>query len=249
MNTIMNTISEKEQFYTKEEYLSVIDKICKTPTGRSFTVGGQLYYFKEFLKTQYGKFWYQPQAKAYNNKRVKEDGGVEWHNKSHGGKGKGKTDGDGKPQDFGDPGRTLEEFRTERTEGIWDNQTGKPAGPFRLNIKKYKEFIVGGGPTKCHSFTNVIKKTVKKRAKGRCELCGHKGKCEVDHFIPKQKGGTSTIDNANYLCSRCNDRKCAKLPEEFVVEEMDRTIAWFISHGGDKEAVKTFLQKKMDELS
>ena len=245
----MNTDSKEEQFDTEEEYLSVIDKICKTPTGRDFTVGSSKYYLKEFLKQKYGSFWSQPEATAFCNRRVKEDGGVEWHNKSHGGKGKGKTDSDGHPLDFGDPGRGLEAFRREDTEGCWDNQTGKSEGPFRLNIKKYKEFMLEGGPTKCHSFTSDIKKTVKKRAKDCCELCGHKGKCEVDHFMPKEKGGTSTIDNANYLCSRCNDRKCAKLPEEFVVEEMDRSYAWFISHGGDKEVVKKFLQKKMDELS
>ena len=66
-----------------------------------------------------------------------------------------------------------------------------------------------------------------KRSKGRCERCGYKGKLEIDHFIPKEKGGTSTIDNANALCSRCNDKKCAKLPHIWLEEEFGQLVKYF----------------------
>ena len=43
------------------------------------------------------------------------------------------------------------------------------------------------------------------------------------------------IENANALCSRCNDRKCAKLPKEFMYEEFDRLKNYFTNRGMEKE--------------
>ena len=186
-------------------------------------------YIKEFLITKgHEEWWSQPQFMKYANERVGEDGGVEWWNKSHGGVGKGKINPDGSPTNFGDGGRDAEAFRQEKYEGCFDTKSGKPEGPFRLNIEKYKKYK---GTTKSHSFTTAIKKEVTKRSNGRCELCGHKGKTEIDHFIPKEKGGKSTIENANALCSRCNDRKCAKQPDLFMRDELDRMTKYFEDRG------------------
>lgn len=39
---------------------------------------------------------------------------------------------------------------------------------------------------------------------------------EVDHIIPKSRGGKNTADNVQLLCSACNRAKGALTPDEFV---------------------------------
>lgn len=51
---------------------------------------------------------------------------------------------------------------------------------------------------------------VLKRAKGRCELCGVKAEAkalEVDHIVPRSKGGPDTEANFQALCYSCNAAK------------------------------------------
>jgi ATP adenylyltransferase len=55
-----------------------------------------------------------------------------------------------------------------------------------------------------------IRYEVLKRAKGRCELCGVSNEekaLEVDHIVPKNKGGKDYIDNYQALCYSCNSNK------------------------------------------
>lgn len=187
-------------------------------------VGSLTHYFKLFLLEQpHDGWWTQPQVQAYCNTKVAADGGVNWNTK----KG-AKKNPDGTPSTYGDPGRTLEKIRTEMYDECWDNQTGKKEGPFRLNLEKYSQFT---GSTKCHTFTEKDKKEILKRANGMCELCGYKGKLEIDHFMPREKGGESTMANGNALCSRCNDRKCNKDPSQFMMEEFARIKKYFAERG------------------
>ena len=204
---------EQEEQY---EYERIINEMYPSKTIRT---GSLTYYFKRFLlNLYYDEWWSQPQAQAFCNTNVLSDGGVDWNTRNG-----GKKNPDGTPSSFGDPGRALEKHRTEKYDDCWDNKTGKNDGPFRLNIDKYKQFK---GSTKCHSFSDQDKKRVLLSAAGKCELCGYKGKLEVDHFMPKEKGGESCISNGNALCSRCNDRKCNKDPLRFIKEEFDRTLIY-----------------------
>ena len=225
----------------QDNYITAINKLCTTPTNKEFQNGTLGYYFKEFLLSRkYDEWWTQPQASAFCNKRVVEDGGVEWYSK----KGPKKYP-DGSITTFGDPGRQLERIRTEHSEGCWDNQTGKSDGPFRLNLEKYAEFT---GSTKAHSFTDKIKKEILKRCGRKCELCGSKGKIEIDHFIPKEKGGQSTMENANALCAGCNDRKCSKEPKKFMAEEFDRLFKYFGDRGMSEQMFE-FIKTKFPATS
>lgn len=56
----------------------------------------------------------------------------------------------------------------------------------------------------------TIRYEVLKRARSRCELCGVSNEAkalEVDHIIPRNKGGTDDISNFQALCYTCNAMK------------------------------------------
>jgi hypothetical protein len=208
--------------FLKNQYKKAIEKLQQL---KRIKQGTQRWYFMEFLKTKdNGKWWSQAELIEYCNDHVKKDGGVLWYTKSG-----GKKDDNGKPLGFADAPRQLEKIRQEDFDGCFDSNYDSK---FRLNPYKALQFEKS---TKTHTFSNKIKQTILKRANGTCELCGYKGKLEIDHFIPREKGGKSTEENANALCSRCNDRKCNKDPNLFAKEEAKRLYTYFKSRGrGDK---------------
>jgi 5-methylcytosine-specific restriction endonuclease McrA len=46
---------------------------------------------------------------------------------------------------------------------------------------------------------------------GRCCNCGSRSDLHFDHVIPRSWGGSSTAENVQLLCRRCNLRKGAGL--------------------------------------
>ena len=56
---------------------------------------------------------------------------------------------------------------------------------------------------------------------------GHirEGASALDHIIPIARGGTSTPDNLQLLCRRCNIRKSDRAPNEHLDQYMDRKVA------------------------
>lgn len=55
------------------------------------------------------------------------------------------------------------------------------------------------------------------RDKYRCQYCGRQGKPDelnIDHLIPRSRGGASSWDNVVVACIACNRRKGNRLPEE-----------------------------------
>ncbi len=53
-----------------------------------------------------------------------------------------------------------------------------------------------------------------RRDNGLCQICLSKGKTtafqEVDHILPKSKGGTDALDNLQCVCTPCHRHKTAK---------------------------------------
>ena len=64
-----------------------------------------------------------------------------------------------------------------------------------------------------------IRYQVLSRAKSRCELCGipnDQKALEVDHIIPRNKGGSDDISNLQSLCYSCNAMKRDKDSTDFL---------------------------------
>ncbi len=58
--------------------------------------------------------------------------------------------------------------------------------------------------------SGTLRFEVLKRAKFRCELCGISSEekaLEVDHIVPRNKGGTDDLTNVEALCYSCNAMK------------------------------------------
>jgi tetratricopeptide (TPR) repeat protein len=56
-----------------------------------------------------------------------------------------------------------------------------------------------------------VKKAVWKRDGGKCVNCGSEIDLEYDHIIPVARGGSSTIQNIQILCKKCNRKKHASI--------------------------------------
>ena len=217
-----------------EENRLYVDSVNKISPNAA--VGTLCWYFRLFLMFMGPNAWWtQPQAVEYAKEKVREDGGVDWNTE-----GGAKKNPDGSVSVYGDAGRTVERIRREDFENCWDTNGDSKEGPFRLNANSIANY---NGSTKGHHFSEKIKKEVIRRSGGKCELCGHKGKVEIDHIMPREKGGESVLENANALCGRCNDRKCNKLPDSFAREELQRILRWVKERGIDQQALlKEFIQ-------
>ena len=63
----------------------------------------------------------------------------------------------------------------------------------------------------------------------KCSICQRdisgKGASALDHIVPIARGGTSTPDNLQLLCRRCNSRKSDLAPDEHLDRYMERKVA------------------------
>jgi len=81
----------------------------------------------------------------------------------------------------------LEEYKAKRGAAIWEHRR-----------------------TSAGYVSGTLKYEVLKRARFRCELCGvpaDEKALEVDHIVPRNKGGTDDVTNLQALCYSCNAMK------------------------------------------
>ncbi len=80
-----------------------------------------------------------------------------------------------------------------------------------------------GGDGAGKGFSKKIKELAREESGDTCVFCGTKTssdpspeRSEIDHAIPKSRGGNNTINNAQNTCRTCNRQKGAKTTEEFL---------------------------------
>ncbi|MBV9301224.1 MAG: HNH endonuclease [Acidobacteriaceae bacterium] len=79
-----------------------------------------------------------------------------------------------------------------------------------------------GGPGAGKAFPNVVKDAARAESNDTCVFCSHSTtrtagpeQSNIDHAIPKSRGGNNTLNNAQNTCRTCNLDKGARTTEEY----------------------------------
>jgi len=97
------------------------------------------------------------------------------------------------------------------------------------------------------------------RDKFVCQYCAEhfvEGDLNLDHVVPRDKGGRTSWENVVTSCIRCNTRKANKLPHEANMHPLRKPRAprWrpmfgMREHGGAHESWAMFLDPKPERVS
>ena len=60
----------------------------------------------------------------------------------------------------------------------------------------------------------LSRKNILRRDNFRCQYCNQRENLTVDHVLPKSRGGKDVWRNLVAACTRCNNRKGSRTPEE-----------------------------------
>jgi len=112
------------------------------------------------------------------------------------------------------------------TDGI---DTGTPAPSRRsTHVPDSADSVV---PVVDSRISNSVRRSVRERDNNTCVYClrsgtdtqGPDGKAwHYDHMIPASQGGSGSIENVVLSCAKCNQRKGATTPTEFIDMELAR---------------------------
>jgi 5-methylcytosine-specific restriction endonuclease McrA len=103
------------------------------------------------------------------------------------------------------------ESRLELEPGPTPKSTLKPKSKgseasLQRGGKSHDEGVSRGKPSNPKRLSAEIVRTVWRRAESRCENCGSSFALEIDHKIPRAKGGSSKTENLRLACRSCNQR-------------------------------------------
>jgi 5-methylcytosine-specific restriction endonuclease McrA len=71
----------------------------------------------------------------------------------------------------------------------------------------------------------LTRKNIHVRDNNTCQYCGmNKGPLTVDHVVPKNMGGTDSWENLVCACSRCNNKKGDRTPEQAGMRLLKRPM-------------------------
>ena len=100
--------------------------------------------------------------------------------------------------------------------------------------QKIQEFIVSRGIAvwdyrmlEDDAISDPLRYRVLKESGGRCSLCGctkEERILDVDHILPRSKGGKNVYENLQVLCSKCNRSKGNKDKTDFRSYGKEKTI-------------------------
>ncbi len=68
-----------------------------------------------------------------------------------------------------------------------------------------------------------IREYLLEKNKRKCAYCGGIGS-QIEHIIPKAKGGSSRVDNLTLACRHCNEKKGNRLPDEIKDEDLRKAV-------------------------
>lgn len=195
---------------------------------------GQLKYAFEYMKQNAGKFVKQGDLLMYCDKRRSEDT-------------------NGAQNNFKDNSRAIESLRKDKLPLEWiEVKKGKELWfKYCPDAKeRYTEDVIEKHMYKKDSFTNDQIRSRIELAGHRCEITGipvDLCKTDADHFIPREKGGLSILENCVILSSHLNTSKNSKMPVDWFSESILRNFLHICNRVGIVEEAKSslisFIQK------
>lgn len=180
--------------------------LCQAEKELKLKTGSVKYAF-EYMKKHAGQFVKQGDLLAYCDKRRCED--------THGEK-----------KNFKDNSRAIEILRKDKLPLRWTEvkKDGELWFKYTPWIKDtFTDEIHEKHKYKIDSFAKTIIQERLARAEYRCELTGipvNTCKADADHFIPREKGGMSVIENCVILASPINTSKNKKMPVDWFCESI-----------------------------
>jgi len=90
--------------------------------------------------------------------------------------------------------------------------------------------------------SDLLRYRILKEARGRCALCGatkDERPLDIDHIIPRSKGGKTVYENLQVLCSKCNRSKREKDDTDFrnIIESVADPKCPFCNKDKDSRVV------------
>ena len=203
--------------------------LCKAEEQLKVKSGSVKYAF-EYMKLHAGKFVKQGDLLLYCDKRRCED--------THGAK-----------KNFKDNSRAIEILRKDKLPLRWtevkkDGELWFKYTPWIKDI--FADEIHEKHKYKVDSFTKPLIQERMTLAEFRCELTGipvNTCKADADHFIPREKGGMSILENCVILASPINTSKNKKMPIEWFCESILTNFLNLSKRVGiEKEAKEKLIQ-------
>ena len=210
-------------------------QLCEAEAKLNIKAGQKKYAF-EYMKIHAGKFVKQGDLLEYCDKRRAEDT-------------------NGKKRTFKDNSRAIEALRKDKLplEWIEIHRDGELWFKYCPQMKhKYTEQEHEKHASKKDSFTKQIIQERMKNAEYRCELTGISVEnvgANADHFIPKEKGGKSTLENCVILGEYINTSKNSRMPVEWFCDTILRNFIKLCSRAGmDITAVKEEIINRIKDI-
>ena len=75
-------------------------------------------------------------------------------------------------------------------------------------------YLIGSGYQQGNLYQNKLRNFIFSRSNNKCVYCGAKA-TEIDHIVPRAKGGTNSVYNLVASCKACNKKKSNKTLKEF----------------------------------
>jgi 5-methylcytosine-specific restriction endonuclease McrA len=165
---------------------------------------GANFYAFQYMKLNAGKYVKIKDVSEYANKKTQEKTG----------------------SSLGDPPRSFEILRKDKLPLEWHYITYKKNKwvIYSPNIKKdVEQKIIDAHKHKGDSFSASIILQQMELSNHKCCITGipaYNGDLAADHFIPKEKGGESVIDNCVIINKILNEKKNNKMPIEWFCESL-----------------------------
>jgi len=118
----------------------------------------------------------------------------------------------------------------------------------RANAGKLPSWAYQRGPQ--YGFENV-KMYVRHRDNYTCQYCGKKfpERLEIDHIVPRSRGGSDRPDNLVCACHECNQTKGNKTAEEFGHPEVHEKAKRPLRMAAHTQAGKTATRGALEEIA